>query len=472
MTVAVGIGAAALAVLAPLVIGSGAGGSSAPDARSEATSAAHTAERLRAYLGEERWRDAVATVAELDPDVEPPPDLEAAVAEVWLRAGELERAESIARRLAEGEAPPPRALVVLGRLLAAKGELERAVEVMDRARVAAPEDVEVQYWVAAVQADRAAAVAALERYLAIGDGDDPDRLEGARGTLRLYRALGDREVWVPESRPERFEVRLRPLTDPAGLRGYGVPVRLGDVSKPVVLQLDTGSPGLYVTPRIAARRGMTPLARETAFGGGGDGRHRADRGVVSRFDVGGLAFRDVLLATSPGSLSGIRGLVGLGPFDGYRVEIDLATNRLRASLAPERPEPGGEPYWSFGGQIVVRVTAGSDAAGLFLLDTGATRSLVDLVFAEQARARVAGRSRVVGFGGARSEARVVDRLILRFAGAATDGRPLNGVDLSMRSRLTGVEVSGFLGLDALDGRRIVFDTRHRRVYIDPSAPAD
>ena len=38
-------------------------------------------------------------------------------------------------------------------------------------------------------------------------------------------------------------------------------------------------------------------------------------------------------------------------------------------------------------------------------------------------------------------------------------------DLTQRSRLGGVEISGFLGMDLLDGTTIVVDTRARRVAV-------
>jgi len=49
---------------------------------------------------------------------------------------------------------------------------------------------------------------------------------------------------------------------------------------------------------------------------------------------------------------------------------------------------------------------------------------------------------------------------------------MNAVDLTQRSRLGGTQISGFLGLDLLDGLEVVLDTVHRRVWLlDPDADA-
>jgi hypothetical protein len=43
----------------------------------------------------------------------------------------------------------------------------------------------------------------------------------------------------------------------------------------------------------------------------------------------------------------------------------------------------------------------------------------------------------------------------------------NTADLTMRSRLGGVEVSGYLGMDVLAGCAIVVDTKSHRVAVTP-----
>jgi hypothetical protein len=76
---------------------------------------------------------------------------------------------------------------------------------------------------------------------------------------------------------------------------------------------------------------------------------------------------------------------------------------------------------------------------------------------------------ITGYGGAIAGARTVHGLSVRFGELVTEGKTVNAVDLSVRSRMGGVEISGYVGLDLLAGKRIVVDTRSRRVEVSPPA---
>ncbi|MBZ5640380.1 MAG: aspartyl protease family protein [Acidobacteriia bacterium] len=323
------------------------------------------------------------------------------------------------------------------------------------------------YWSAGAAPTRAETIARLAKYLGISEGDDPDRIEGARGTMRLYTALGERQVWIPKSRPARLELPLYPLPGVAGRnRGYLVEAVLGE-GKRTRLLLDTGSGGLFLLERIARRGGLVPLSEETVFGGGGGGRQTTRRGLLPAIALGDLRFADALVSTTTDEIEPTgryHGVLGLPVFEGYRVTLDLERSRL--VLEPPAEEPGGSPYWSIAGQMLVRVEAGEGAGGLFMLDTGATSSQVSLTLAKSApKASLGAEIPVRGFGGTMPGARPVRGIALAFQGLASEGRELIAADLTMRSRLGGVEVSGQLGLDLLDGTRVVVDTKAHRIEV-------
>jgi len=105
---------------------------------------------------------------------------------------------------------------------------------------------------------------------------------------------------------------------------------------------------------------------------------------------------------------------------------------------------------------------------LLLFDSGATHSAVDRSTAERLPgARLGGAVGVQGFGGRIEGARHVQGIEVVFQELRTGTGPLNALDLSTRSRLGGVELSGFVGLDLLSGRRIVIDTVTRRIAVQP-----
>ena len=68
-----------------------------------------------------------------------------------------------------------------------------------------------------------------------------------------------------------------------------------------------------------------------------------------------------------------------------------------------------------------------------------------------------------------TDAKVISGVPLVLPGLPPANGPFNTSDLSMRSRLGGVEVSGFLGMDLLASCTIVVDTRSHRVEVTPRA---
>jgi hypothetical protein len=425
--------------------------------------------RVVALIELHRWRDALReaqTFHRRDPEQ---PRVVAALGEALYRAGKLTEVRELLTLLASGEAPPAVALTLMGLVSVADGKSEEAVGWMDRAVGIAPQDRRVLFRAAEAAGTRAEAADRLERYIGMSEGDDADRIEGARGRLRMLRALGDRPVWVVESRPDHVELPLQllPLAG-GGLLGAVVKARVGEKGKPVRLLLDSGSSGLFLVERMARKRGFEELSVETAFGGGGDKRHVSPRGLFDRFAVGELVFGDALASTTRVEFDGTGrylGVLGLSIFDGYRVTIDLSRGKLLLDLTDERIE--GASYWTVAGQMLVRTGSRDGETSMFLFDTGATTSVLDVDYAERAPgAELHEGASLRGYGGAIGHALVVRGTRLTFQGFDTGDGSLRATDLSLRSHLGGVQLGGFLGLDLLGGRRLVVDTVARTVRVE------
>ncbi len=156
-------------------------------------------------------------------------------------------------------------------------------------------------------------------------------------------------------------------------------------------------------------------------------------------------------------------LLGISVFAGYRVTLDL--DRRRLTLDMRTDDPSGESFWWVSGQMLVRAGAGSGTEGLFIFDTGASGTVLASTFIEELEEATVGEATAVrSFGGMVPEARWVDDVELGFGGLRTSG-PLRTYDLSTRSKLGGVEISGLLGLDLLGQRRIVIYPVAQRVGI-------
>ena len=69
----------------------------------------------------------------------------------------------------------------------------------------------------------------LERYLELSDGDDPDRVEAVQGTLRLFRELEGRRVWIADEVPQELELPLSRIWDGSGrTQGFVITAKVGE----------------------------------------------------------------------------------------------------------------------------------------------------------------------------------------------------------------------------------------------------
>jgi len=425
--------------------------------------------RVHALLDSGRWREALVSAREYESANPDDPRVLSLMAEALFRAGSFEEAEKRLVGIAELETPPARGLMTLGRLRAARGRNGEASECLRRAVEIAPDDREILYRSASATATRAEAVEVLEHYLELSEGDDAETIAAAEGHLALFRALGERSIWVSRRRPERVELPLKQLWIPESgtTIGYAIQARIGEKGKPVWLLLDSGSPGLYVIDRLARKRGFSRMAELTVFGGGGVGRHATQRGFFSVVRFGELEFTDALASASAQEIDPqgrFHGLVGLSVFNGYRVTLDL--RRKRMILEQGGDSLPGTDYFTVGGQMLVRAETSGNREGMFLFDTGSTHTLVaDSLLEGVERAEGGAEVEVHAYGGLRRGTRALRGVTVFFQGRNTGERELRSVDLSLRSQVGGVEVSGFLGLDLLDRTRVEIDTVARTVRV-------
>ncbi len=425
--------------------------------------------RIEAWIDADRWVEALDAAHGLGDRGREHGVLASAVGAALYRSGALEEAREVLARHAASGALTPRGLTVLGLIRLAEGGGAEATELMRRALASDPADARLVLRSAEATTTRAEAAERLARYLEIGALDDEDRREGARGTLRGLEALGERQVWRALAAPETIVLRLQPLVGPSGVpAAWTVSARLGPKRRPVRLLVDTGSGGVFLVDRAARRGGFEPLSEETAFGGGGAGKHRSGRGVVPSFALDGLQFLDALVSTTSVELDPqgrYLGVLGPGVLDEYRWVLDLRGGRL--TLDHEVTEPVvGVPYWTVAGQILVSAAARGAPPGLFLLDTGATQSVLDFDYlARVPGAQVTDRAPARGYGGTISGVRRVENVQLELLGRASRDPQLLAADLDTRSRLGGVEIAGYIGMDLLDGTVLVIDPRARRVVL-------
>jgi hypothetical protein len=351
---------------------------------------------------------------------------------------------------------------------AAEGRTEEARELLEEAMAAAPDDPYVLYRASMAAPDRVTTVEVLQRYLEHGEGEDAERLQGARHTIDLYRALGERPIWVVEHRPALVELPLRAVPGGGGrASGWVVDARMAK-GKRLKLLLDTGASGVFAVKRVLKKGKFEPLASDTVFGGGGSGSASSSRGLLPELAFGELRFRDALVNASEDEIhpsGAYHGVLGLSVFSGYRITLDLDRGRLVLQDADGPLPTPAERYWMVSGQMLVRAGPEDGETGLMVFDTGAARSVLSREFAGTlAGATVGGRVAARGYTGAYADAKMVKGVRLRFLGLRDAGDTKSAVDFSLRSRLGGVEMAGLLGMDVLDGAVITVDPSSQRVH--------
>ena len=152
--------------------------------------------------------------------------------------------------------------------------------------------------------------------------------------LGLWQVTGCDTVtpdWPGEAGSARLDEAGSASLDVDTSRHATVPVRVDDVA--VQLMLDTGSPGLMLSTRAAARAGAPPelLEESRRLSGTGinDRAFSAWLHIFARLEVAGVRFGDVrAVVVSPGRLGRGDGLLGLDYLKRGRVWLSYSTGRI------------------------------------------------------------------------------------------------------------------------------------------------
>ncbi|MBZ5595742.1 MAG: aspartyl protease family protein [Acidobacteriia bacterium] len=330
-------------------------------------------------------------------------------------------------------------------------------------------------------------IAAIEKYASMVDpGRDEKQLEELRQHIRLQRALQGRVVMALASPYQKCEIPLVNLINSAThTLYYGLEVNLGGTRLRLVL--DTGASGILIPRWAASRAGVAELAGAT-FGGLGDNSKPSGgyHGIVDRLRIGDVEFRDALISvSSQDSVGTADGLIGTNVFSPFLVTLDFAARKLRLDPLPGYHPGDNElrdrstlpelqhfaPVFRFGHLLLVPTRVSDSREVLFVLDTGADRTLISYdMAAEVSRVSRDDRMRLAGINGQVADLYQTGNLYLQFAGFRQKNLGMTAVDLWPQSRNLGTEVSGFLGLPVLSLFTLTIDYRDGLVHFDRHEP--
>ncbi len=406
--------------------------------------------------------------------------------EVLFRRGEIVAAESEFKLALKLDPRFATAWWGLAQVFECTSMYKTAVTYLNRAHSIDPNDPRIFHdW--AMQLPGPEHIEALERYAAMVDPSRNEKqLEDLRQHIQLDKALHGRSSMVLASTYEKKEIPLVNLVNGVTHTAYyGLEVSLGKAKLRLVL--DTGASGILIPRWAAGRAGVADLAGASFQGFGDNPKPSAGyHGIVERLRIGDLEFRDALVSVSnQDSVGPAEGLIGTNVFAQFLVTLDFTAGKLRLDPLPgyhpgdnelhdRRAEEGPQHsarVFRFGHLLLVPTRVSDSREVLFVLDTGADRTLLSYdMAAEVSNINRDDGMRMQGISGQVADLYKTGNVFLQFAGFRQRSPGMTSIDMWPQSRNIGTEVSGFLGLPVLSLFTLTIDYRDGVVNFDRKEP--
>jgi Tfp pilus assembly protein PilF len=276
---------------------------------------------------------------------------------------------------------------------------------------------------------------------------------------------------------EKFSIPLSSVYDEYGsIRGLGPNVKINHQASAIFL-LDTGASGITIGHRLAKKAGVVRLADHKMIGIGGTGRLDGYIGRVASLRIGALELQDCLVEVSTeDTIVGQDGLIGTHVFAQYLVTIDFKWHRLELEPPPDKlnplnaaadhSTPAGMQAFFFGHLVLVPATIGSDASGLFVVDSGANWSTVSPDLATRVGGMRVFDRKARGLTGSAENRMMADTAPMKLGKLVLGNQTVVTLDLAQMSKRVGTKITGQIGFPALAQMKLVIDYRNGRLILD------
>lgn len=407
--------------------------------------------------------------------------VQAAAGMVAFRRGQLPEAEKYFRTGIQLNPNDPGALTGLARAYEIVSRFKTAHEIRLKAYQASPGDPSLMLDHAdSLKGEEK--IHALEQILALYD-PSTRQARSLRSRIAILRSLGDKTIGHLASPYAPSQIKLSPIQ--SGLnnkRGVGLKVQFNG-KETVTLLLDTGASGISLAPAMIQKVGLQAYGDESfEIRGIGEQQVSGREYLASRIKIGPVEFENYPVTVfQTAKDSDADGLIGADVFREFIVSIDFTSQQM--SLAPRPNYQPGQPQsfteasaspaagfsrvYRFGDHIVLPTSVNGDKPSLFLLDSGASSSLIDTNLARQttdvSRDQLTTVRGVQGKTADASRARFVN---LHFANFQQNNSQLLAIDLENVSESMGVAIQGVLGMPILSQLKITID------YFDGSVRFD
>lgn len=403
--------------------------------------------------------------------------------EVLFRRGQFAEAEAEFKEAIRLDPHDALAWWGLARVAECTSRFKTAAEDIQRAHELDPKDPRIfRDW--ALRLRGQPRIDALEKYVATLDPSrQAQELERLRDQLLLYRALPSRKLNALTTPRPAMKIPLIALTSASRSRYFGLDVSMN--SAPLRLVLDTGASGFVIPLRVAEKAGVARIAPGFLSGIGSKPTLTGGyRGLAARVRIGDIEVRDALINVSnQDSIGAADGLIGSDVFAEFLITLDFKARELRLDPLPGEvsAEPRDavsvpefksySPIFRFGHILLLPASVSGSRPVLFVIDTGADTSLLSYEMAEEASKLIRDeRHGITGINGRVSDVYKTSNLSVEFAGFRQKNLGMTAFDMWDHSRRIGTEISGFLGLPALDLFTLSIDYRDGLVNFSRSEP--
>ncbi|HEX7955428.1 MAG TPA: aspartyl protease family protein, partial [Pyrinomonadaceae bacterium] len=324
---------------------------------------------------------------------------------------------------------------------------------------------------------------AYETFLRVAPKTDADRRARIRGLIDFLRYLGTQRSLLDLNGPGAVTlpfdlVNNRPVIE----------VRVNGGREPLRFVIDTGAGMCVISDKAAARIGLRHVARGgMARAVGGEGRFEIVYGFVQSLHLGEARVEHVpvYIRQFHNEQEPVDGYIGLSVLGKYMTVVDYGGRKLsllrddasrRAAEAAASPASVEVPmrttssgFWS--GEVSFD---GLEKPANFILDTGASISVVSQALAERAGLDRYRQGETIKVYGAAGLAENITTLLLpRVALGTSTWQNVYAAVLDMEpiNETSGFEQTGIIGGNLLRRYRVTFDFERGLMRLDPAGAA-
>lgn len=366
--------------------------------------------------------------------------IHAALADVYFREGLFDISEREYEAALALQPHSVRAWIGLGRIYSVRSMPEDAGRAFEMATEANPSVF--SNWLAALSSPEQ--VATYRKFALKDEQAAGSSCEVSSASSRTHSGTG--------------EIPLTQIVDANGyLRGEGIKTRINGQQHALLL-LDTGASGITIGSDLATKAGIRPLSGSQLNGIGGNGNIQGHVARVERIRIGNLELHNCLVQLSKeNKILSQDGIVGTDVFRRYVITIDF-TNRkldlceheaLESGVSDKSTADASIHAYEFAHLLLVQATAGQDASGLFVLDSGANANTVSEDLSSKVGGMVSSPRFIEGSTGTVNSALANDSATLALGSIKVDAQTVASIDLRPLSKRLGTEVAGQIGFSAL-----------------------